>query len=248
MSYPYQTPPPAAGYGNYQVSQPGRGMAIAALVLGILAILSTWIPVVGLFLMVLSLAAIVVGIIALVQVSSGRARGRGMALTGLILGVLSVVTSILMHVLVFKAVDSLVNEVSSSISSASAAAPTSGTSGESPATGGGATKSEAGADVSLGTPSGSTGVISVPVTVTNTSSERASFSINVEAVKDGNVATSAPVMAVGLEPGASTTETAMLIAGGEDLSDATYQVGEVTSMNFGVDMPSIPSAPIPTQS
>lgn len=244
MSYPYQPPPaPDGGYGNYQVSQPGRGLAIAALVLGILAILSTWIPLVGLFLMVLSLAAIITGIIALVMTTRGRARGKGMAVAGIILGVLSIVTSIVAHVLVFRAVDSLVTDVSSSLS---ASGWSSGTSGS--ASGGSAGTSDAGAEVTLGTASTSAGLASVPVTVTNTTQSDAVFTVTVEAVVDGNVVMSSPTMAT-VGPGETETVSAGFITRDQDLSGATFQVASVSNLSEELDVPtfSSPDITIPTE-
>jgi uncharacterized membrane protein len=82
---PYGTPPPAT-------ARPlGAGMAIAALVLGILAVLLCWTVVGG---VLFGLIAVVLGAVA-----SGRARrrvatGRGMAIAGIVLGLLGLVLSV----------------------------------------------------------------------------------------------------------------------------------------------------------
>ncbi len=79
--YPYPTPPgywPPVG-----VSRPTNGFAVASLVLGIL-----WVYWVG------SIFAIVFGHIALRQVSRSGHRGRGMAIAGLVLGYIGLVTLI----------------------------------------------------------------------------------------------------------------------------------------------------------
>jgi hypothetical protein len=75
-------------YGQQPYGQPqqSKGLAITALVLGILALLSSWFFVGG----ALGLIAIVIGIIAVMQASKGKAGGKGMAITGVILGVVSV--------------------------------------------------------------------------------------------------------------------------------------------------------------
>lgn len=119
MSHPYP-PSSQGGYGNYPVGQGGRGLAIAALILGIVAILTTWFPVLGLPFLLASLGAVIVGVIALVKARGGRAVGRGMALTGIVLGVLSILTSLAVHVFLLRAADAISTGVSSSISGAQA--------------------------------------------------------------------------------------------------------------------------------
>jgi uncharacterized protein DUF4190 len=80
---PPQSRPPGAG----------RGLAIAALVLGLVACVLFW-TVVGGFL--LGLLAVVLGIVAAVRARRGRASGRGMAIGGAVLGALAVLGSGLM--------------------------------------------------------------------------------------------------------------------------------------------------------
>jgi hypothetical protein len=69
----------------------GSGLAIAALVVGILALLTFWTVVGGI---VLGLVAIVLGVIALGRVKKGIAAGRGMAIAGVVLGVLGLLLSL----------------------------------------------------------------------------------------------------------------------------------------------------------
>ena len=77
-SYPsYDSPPQARPLSS--------GMAIAALVLGIVALLLFWTVFGGILL---GLVAIVLGVIALRRVRKGIAAGRGMAITGVVLGTL----------------------------------------------------------------------------------------------------------------------------------------------------------------
>jgi hypothetical protein len=78
---PYQAPGPEA---------PKRGLAIAALVLGILALPLSLIPVLGLLAWPLPVLALIFGIIALVG-ASRRGTGKGMPATALVLGVLSLI-------------------------------------------------------------------------------------------------------------------------------------------------------------
>lgn len=77
---PPQAPPARPAVG-------GGGMATAALVLGILALITSWTVVGG---VLLGLLAIIFGVIGLRRANRGLAVGRGRAITGIILGVLSI--------------------------------------------------------------------------------------------------------------------------------------------------------------
>lgn len=83
-SYPsYSSPPQARPLGS--------GLAIAALVLGILALLTFWTIVGGILL---GLVAIVLGVVALRRVKKGLAAGRGLAIAGVVLGILGLLLSL----------------------------------------------------------------------------------------------------------------------------------------------------------
>ena len=82
---PYEgSPPPAA-------RPKGAGMAIAALVLGILAVLLCWTVVGG---VLLGLIAVVLGAIAARRAKRGISTGRGMAISGIVLGVIGLLLSV----------------------------------------------------------------------------------------------------------------------------------------------------------
>ncbi|MEW1834388.1 DUF2510 domain-containing protein [Microbacterium sp. NPDC079995] len=75
---PYGAPPPGyPPYGGAMPPGPPQGIAVAALVLGIAAFLSAWIPFLGL---VIALVGAVFGVLALV-----RRQRKGLAVTGLVL-------------------------------------------------------------------------------------------------------------------------------------------------------------------
>lgn len=93
---PAQVPPGQPPYG-YQ-PKPGKGLAIASLVLGILALPLSWVPIVGLFCAVMGIVAIVLGIIGIKKASAGTASGKGLAITGLALGALSVFLAVAMTI------------------------------------------------------------------------------------------------------------------------------------------------------
>ncbi|MFJ8649266.1 DUF4190 domain-containing protein [Streptomyces sp. NPDC093546] len=86
----YESGHHAAGTGG---ERPGQGMAIAALVTGVLSLLLFWLWFVGI---PLAIAAIVLGVIAVRRARRGRAAGKGMAITGLVLGALTVVGTALL--------------------------------------------------------------------------------------------------------------------------------------------------------
>jgi lysylphosphatidylglycerol synthetase-like protein (DUF2156 family) len=69
----------------------GSGMAVAALVLGILAVVFCWTVIGG---VLFGLVAIVLGVVASRRARRGAAAGRGMAIAGIVLGVIGLLLSI----------------------------------------------------------------------------------------------------------------------------------------------------------
>lgn len=101
---PPQQPPPAQQQVIYQqvVQAPSNGMAIASLVLGVVAIVTgIWIPIpiLGLFMMFLAFVpavlAVVFGHLGLRNAVRIGGIGRGSALTGLILGYVTLAISVI---------------------------------------------------------------------------------------------------------------------------------------------------------
>lgn len=89
---------PAPGYGQPYGAPPSKsnGLAITALVLGIIALLLAWIPIVNFLSIILGLAALVLGFLGIRK--SAESGGRGLALGGIITGGLAVLGTILMIV------------------------------------------------------------------------------------------------------------------------------------------------------
>lgn len=94
---PYQDAPPAqggypayAGQGGYDRPAPKNGVGLAALILGILALLSGFFVIGGL----LGLVAIVLGVIGSRRAKRGLATNRGAAITGIVLGVIGVLLTV----------------------------------------------------------------------------------------------------------------------------------------------------------
>ncbi|GAA5095026.1 DUF4190 domain-containing protein [Nocardia iowensis] len=84
---PGQYPPPA---GPYRQQSESNGLAIAALVLGILALVSFWTVIGGILL---GLAGLVIGIIATSRARKGTAGGSAMAITGLVLSIVALIAT-----------------------------------------------------------------------------------------------------------------------------------------------------------
>ncbi|MGI8759325.1 MAG: DUF4190 domain-containing protein [Acidimicrobiales bacterium] len=81
-----QPPPgygaPGGGYGR----PPSNGMGTGAMVVGIVALLLSWIPFLGL---ILAIVALVLGIIGLKKVKRGEATNKGQAVTGVVTGAIA---------------------------------------------------------------------------------------------------------------------------------------------------------------
>jgi len=78
-------------------------MAIIALVCGILSVLCHCVPIAGSFIgFVLSVAAIVLGIIEIKKIGRGEssAKGRGMSIAGIILGAVGIVFGIIWAIII----------------------------------------------------------------------------------------------------------------------------------------------------
>lgn len=106
-------PPPPAPEAQYAAPVPqktGNGLGIAALILGILALIGAFIPFLNYGAWFLGLVGLVLGIVGLVQ----KNKAKGLALTGTILSgaaiVLSIVLSIVYTALFAAAVDSSIKE------------------------------------------------------------------------------------------------------------------------------------------
>jgi Na+/H+-dicarboxylate symporter len=91
-----QMPPPGPGASSYQTPQPGSGLAIASLILGILSLVTFCLIFVSAPLAVI---AIILGIVASNQVKAGRASGGGMARAGMVLGIIALCLTIAIYIL-----------------------------------------------------------------------------------------------------------------------------------------------------
>jgi len=100
MAYPPNQPYPPQPYPpTYPPPPQGNGMAVTAMVLGILAIILCWVPFLN---WLLALLAIIFGAIG-ISVANKRQSGKGMAIAGLVCGAIGAIIGILLVLLVFTA-------------------------------------------------------------------------------------------------------------------------------------------------
>jgi hypothetical protein len=164
----FQTQPPQFGQQPMAPPPEKKGLAIAALVLGILAIPPSFIPIISLLSWPLAVLALIFGIIALVGASK-RGTSKGLPIAGLVLGAVAVLACGLTTFVLASAV----NEVDKAVSDLS---------GENTDK-----LLEEDVTVEIGAFSAATdeyGLVTsaLPVTVTNNSDETATYQINVEAL------------------------------------------------------------------
>lgn len=100
-SYPPPPPPPPGTFDTFgrsarQGPRRGKGMAVTALVLGIIALFGFWTVIGGILF---GLAAVVFGSIAFTRARRGSASGGVMAMIGLVLGLLSLIGAVVAIVL-----------------------------------------------------------------------------------------------------------------------------------------------------
>ncbi|WP_298458743.1 DUF4190 domain-containing protein [uncultured Cellulomonas sp.] len=122
-SSPYGSTYGSSAYGSSQDASPGygqqgggwpvdpaparpSGLAVAALVVGIVSLLVCWVPVVNAVSIVGGIVAVVLGILALRKLTAGRP-GKGFAVTGIVLGAVSALVAIAIWVVLAFAVAGL---------------------------------------------------------------------------------------------------------------------------------------------
>ncbi|OEJ39407.1 hypothetical protein AR457_20815 [Streptomyces agglomeratus] len=107
-----QAPTPAA--------QARNGLGTAALILGIIGALSGLVPFLFWLAGILGVIALVMGLAGRGRAKRGGATNKGVALTGAILGLVSLILSVVGAVILFKAVDDAVKDLDKATSSSSA--------------------------------------------------------------------------------------------------------------------------------
>ena len=88
------------GYPQPSPAAPGRGFAIASLVLGICALVFSWVPLLGLYIGVSALVGLVMGVLSLVRIKQGKAEGKVMSIVGTALSALALIIITLVTILI----------------------------------------------------------------------------------------------------------------------------------------------------
>lgn len=147
--------------------------SMTGLILGIIGLLLSAVPIINNFAAVLAIAGLILGIIGLVGTKKGKRRGKGLAITAIILSVLAFVIVLASQALYSSAINSVSKDVNKSLDKIS----------------GNATAEILGKDVevTLGTFSAVEGDYSLvttklPVTVKNKLTEAKSYTIKIEGV------------------------------------------------------------------
>jgi hypothetical protein len=97
VSYPPQAPyqqPHAPVQPPYAPQKKGAGLAVASMVLGIIALLLSWVPIVNNLAAVVAVVGLALGIPALLRARRGTHGGKGMAVTGLVTSLVAIVVVI----------------------------------------------------------------------------------------------------------------------------------------------------------
>jgi len=115
----YGTPPgaPYAQQPGFPAQAPKNGMATAALVVGIVALLLCLIPFVNVVSIVGGLVAVVLGVLAMKKAKAG-APGKGMGVAGVVLGAISAVVALIVTVVAGMAIGAVSDEVNAAIEEA----------------------------------------------------------------------------------------------------------------------------------
>ena len=88
-------PDPQVQYQQQPQQSQGNGMAVAALVLGIIAVVLCFIPVLN---WILALLGIIFGAVGLSKANKIGGKGKGFAMTGLILGIVGAILGVVIFV------------------------------------------------------------------------------------------------------------------------------------------------------
>lgn len=94
--------PPYYADPNMGAAQPNanlpKGFAVAALVLGILALLDCYIPIVNIIAIIMAILALIFGILGISRVNKGTASGKGLAIGGVVTGAIALVCALVINI------------------------------------------------------------------------------------------------------------------------------------------------------
>ncbi|MER7398497.1 DUF4190 domain-containing protein [Streptomyces sp. NPDC000151] len=145
MSQQMQFPPGAPVPTGGPAPQAARnGLGIAALVLGVIGVLSGLIPLMFWFAGTLGVLALIFGLVGRGRAKRGQATNKGVALAGVLLAVASLILSVVGAVITFTAVKDTVDEINKSLETSTAQPKGGGSEGEDAADTGGGSKGKTG--------------------------------------------------------------------------------------------------------
>ena len=226
---------PIAPAGAPAAPLPKSGMAIASLVLGIVAAVTSFLPIINNLSLILAVLAVIFGIVGLVAASRGKRAGRGLAIAGIVVAVVAGAVVLGTQALYSAAIDKVQAETDAAFDQAKAEADA-----NLDRMTGDATEQVLAeeVDVQIGAFSateGKYGLVStaLPVTLTNKSDEAATFNIHIEAIAaDGSRIDDSYVMANDLGPGQSQNFEAFTYVASDKLEamkGATFEVVEASA-------------------
>ncbi|NCD00289.1 MAG: DUF4190 domain-containing protein [Bacteroidia bacterium] len=212
---------------NKEKTERTSGLAIAGLVIAILAILGSWVPILNNVSFFFAIVSLIFGVIGLVAIRKGKRVGQGLAVATIIISVLTLVVVISTQSFFSKVADEVSDSVDESISDLD------GTNTDK--------LLETSVDVSLGEFTHDTGedaeytyddTTKLPVKIKNKASEKASYTVKIEAVdNEGTRIAEDTVYVSDLNPGQSVSEDAFqYVEDGklEALKTATFKILEVS--------------------
>lgn len=203
------------------------GLAIAGFIIAILALLGSWVPILNNVSFFFAVISLVLGIIGLVAIRKGKRVGQGLAVATIILSVLTFVVVIATQSFFGKVADEVGNSVTESVNDFD------GTNTDK--------LLKNSVDVTLGEFVFNPGqeaaydyddTTELPVTIKNKSSEKASYTVKIEAVgADGTRLAEDTVYVSDLNPGQGVSEKAFEYVESsklESLKTATFKILEVS--------------------
>ncbi len=205
-------------------------LGILSLIAGVLALILFWVPIFGIFWSgFFGLAAIILGAIGLVQVGKGKASGKGLAISGLILGVVSIILSIVATVVFWNVIDDSASALGESLESLESFDP--GMSSDMDQI------LAENLDVTMGTfevtGDPSFPDTNLPVTFTNKGDTEKTFYVTIEAVVNGSVVESDTAFTELIQPGASEEhDMFQFVFDTEAIQGAEFRVSEVSMYDF----------------
>lgn len=198
------------------------GLAIAGFIIAILAILGSAIPIFNNVSFFFAVVSLVFGVIGLIAIKKGKRVGQGLAIATIILSVLTFVVVIATQSFFSKVADDVSNSVNETINDFD------GTNTEK--------LLETSVEVAIGefavTNDGFMDSTELPVTVKNKASEKASYSVKIEAIDANGTRIADDILYINdLNAGQSVAEKAFTFVESskiESLKTATFKILEVT--------------------